>query len=203
MPPPPQVTAAAARPPTPQGPPAPQTKPSQQPNTIETDHPTSNTTEALEKRIRTHVDSQINTLKSTMAEQLADPLMSTVKNVVNNKLLSNNAYAVAIHNHFATFDHSKFALIPAAWKPEIDIQIEPTNVRMERAKDCITEQERRTSSTAICAQDSLSNSSYSKSFIKTHNASITSLQAKLTTQNITVTNLASNLKAALAKVPSL
>jgi hypothetical protein len=36
-----------------------------------------------------------------------------------------------------------------------------------------------------------------------HNSSITSLQAEITTQNITVTNLASNLEAALAKIASL
>jgi hypothetical protein len=161
------------RPTTPQGPPATHIEPPQQPNTIETDHPTNDNNEALEKRIRTHVDSQIDTLQSTMAEQLTAPLMSTVKNVFNDELLSNNAYAAALRDHFTTFDHSKFALIPAAWKPEIDIQIEQTNVRMDRANDRITEQERQTAATAICAQDSLSNSSYSKSFIKTHDASIT------------------------------
>jgi hypothetical protein len=138
-----------------------------------------------------------------MAEQLAGPLMSTVKNVVNDKLLSNNAYAAALRDHFVTFDHSRFDLIPAAWKPEIDIQIEQTNVRMDLANDRITEQERQTSATSICAQDSLSNSSYIKSFIKTHDARITSLQAELTTQNISVTKLASNLKVALAKTASL
>jgi hypothetical protein len=191
------------RPPTSRAPTAPQAEPPQQPNTREANHPTNNTTKALEKRIRTHIDSQIDTLQSTMAEQLAGPLMSTVKNVVNDKLLSNNAYAAALRDHFATFDHSKFALIPAARKPEIDIQIEQTNVRMDRANDRITDQEHQTAATAICVQDSLSNSSYSKSFIKTHNASITSLQAELTTQNITVTNLVSNLEAALAKIASL
>jgi hypothetical protein len=183
-------------------PPAPQPRPPQQPHTIETDHPTS-TTAALEERIRTHVDSQIDTLQSTMAEQLAGPLMSTVKNVVNEELLSNNAYAAALSAHFSTFDHAKFALIPAEWKPDIDMQIEQTNVRMDRANDRITEQERQTIATATCAHDSLSNSSYSKSYIKTHDASITSLQAELNTQNITVTNLASNLEAALAKIASL
>jgi hypothetical protein len=52
-----------------------------------------------------------------MAEQLTGPLMSTVKNVVSDELLSNNAYALALKEHFTVFDHSKFALIPAAWKP--------------------------------------------------------------------------------------
>jgi hypothetical protein len=138
-----------------------------------------------------------------MAEQLAAPLMSTVKNVVNEELLSKNAYTTALRDHFATFDHAKFALIPAAWKPEIDTQIEQTNVHMDRANDRITEQERETAATALCAHDSISNSSYSKSFIKTHDAIITSLQAALTTQNITVTNIASDLEAALAKIASL
>jgi hypothetical protein len=49
-------------------PPAPQPTPPQQPNTIETDHPTISNTAALEERIRTHVDSQIDTLQSTMAK---------------------------------------------------------------------------------------------------------------------------------------
>jgi hypothetical protein len=188
---------------TPRGPPVTPIEPPQQPNTIETAHPISHNNEALEKRIRTQVDSQIDTLQSTMAEQLAGPLMSTVKNMVSDKLLSRNAYAAALHDNFATFDNSKFAPIPAVWKPERDTQIEQTDVRMDRANDRITEQERQTAPTAICAQDSLSNSSYSKSFIKTHDASITSLQAELTTHHITVTNLASNLEAALAKIASL
>jgi hypothetical protein len=82
------------------------------------------TDEATEMGIREHVDSQIDTLQTTMAEQLAGPLISTVKSVVNDELLSNNAYTSALKDHFSAFDHSKFALIPAAWKPEIDIQIE-------------------------------------------------------------------------------
>jgi hypothetical protein len=77
------------------------------------------------------------------------------------------------------------------------------NESMDQVNDRPAEQERQTAASAICVQDSLSDSSYSKELIKMHDASITSLQAEITTQNITVTNLASNLEAALAKITSL
>jgi chromosome segregation ATPase len=138
-----------------------------------------------------------------MAEQLDGPLVSTVKNVVNEELLSNNAYALALKENFTVFNHSKFALIPAAWKTEIESQIEQTNERMDQINDRLAEQERRIAASAICVHDSLSDFSYRKGLLKMHDASITSLQAEITTQNATVTNLASNLEAALAKIASL
>jgi hypothetical protein len=157
----------------------------------------------LEQRIYEHVNHQIDTLQTTLAEQLAGPLMSTVQKTVNEELLSNNAYATALKEHFAEFDHSKFALLPASWKPELDLQFEQANIRMDNTHDRITEHERTTTATAIQAQNNRSDSTYSKNILKTHDTSITSLQEEITTQNNTVTILESNLEAALTKITAL
>jgi hypothetical protein len=157
----------------------------------------------LEQRIYDHVNQHIDTLQTTLAEQLASPLMSTVQKTVNEELLSNNAYATALKEHFAEFDHSKFALLPAPWKPELDLQFEHANIPMDSTHDRITEHERITIVTAIQAQNSRSDSYYSKNILKTHDAIITSLQEEITTQNITVTILESNLESALTKIKAL
>jgi hypothetical protein len=74
---------------------------------------------------------------------------------------------------------------------------------MDITHDRITEHERITTATAIQAQNNRSESSYSKNILKTHDASITSLKEEITTQNITVTILESNLEAALTKITAL
>jgi hypothetical protein len=140
----------------------------------------------LEQCIYEHVNHQIDTLQTTLAEQLAGPLMSTVQKTVNEELLSNNAYATALKEHFAKFDHSKFALLPASWKPELDLQFEQANIRMDNTHDRITEHERLTTATAIQAQNNRSDSSYNKNILKTHD-----------------TILESNLEAALTKITAL
>jgi hypothetical protein len=74
---------------------------------------------------------------------------------------------------------------------------------MDSTYNRITEHERLTTATAIQAQNNRSDSSYSKNIIKTHDASITSLQEEITTQNITMTIPESNLESALTKIKAL
>jgi hypothetical protein len=64
--------------------------------------------DAFAQQIGDQVDKQIATLQTAVAAQFEGPFVDTIKHVVNDELLSNNAYAIALKDHFATFDHSKF-----------------------------------------------------------------------------------------------
>jgi hypothetical protein len=69
--------------------------------------------EAFALRINNQVDLQISKLQNTLAAQFEGPFVDTIKHVFNDELLINNAFTIALKAHFATFDHAKFALIPA------------------------------------------------------------------------------------------
>jgi hypothetical protein len=147
----------------------------------ESNQSTPNHDNTLKQHIYDHVNQQIDTLQTTLVEQLAGTLVYTVQKTCNEEFLSNNAYATALKEQVAVFDHSKFALLSVTWKPELDLQIEQANIRMDHTQDRITEQKRLTAAIAIQAQDNRSDSSYSKNILKS-DASIKSLQAEITTK---------------------
>jgi hypothetical protein len=92
--------------------------------------------------------------------------VDTIKHVVNDELLSNNAYTIALKVHFATFDYAKFALIPAAWKQSLESKLEQTNAILNIATEQLANKEQHSQSKPTHHTDSLHDLSTPKNGLK-------------------------------------
>jgi hypothetical protein len=159
--------------------------------------------EAFTLRINNQVDLQISKLQDTLAAQLEGPFVDTITHVVNDELLSNTAYTIALKAHFATFDHAKFALIPATWKPSLESKIDQTNARLDIATEQLARTDQHSHSSPAHHTDSPHDPPGTKQGPKPHDRSISSLQAEVQSQEITVNILSSSLELALEKIAKL
>jgi hypothetical protein len=141
-------------------------------------------------------------IQDTLAAQLEGPFVDTIKHVVNDELLSNNAYTIALKAHFTTFDHAKFALIPATWRPSLESKIDQTNARLDIAAEQLACSAQHSHSPPAPHTDS-PHKPDTKQGLKPHDRSISSLQAEVQSQELTVNRLASSLELALEKIAKL
>jgi hypothetical protein len=149
------------------------------------------------------VDKQITKLQTTLAAQLEGPFVDTIKHVVNDKLISNNAYTIALKAHFATFDHAKFTLVPATWKPSLESKLDQTNAKLDLAFERLARNEHQSLTTTTHSTGAIIDHPDTKQWTKTHELSISSLQAEVQSQEITVNRLSSSLELALGKIAKL
>jgi chromosome segregation ATPase len=129
--------------------------------------------------------------------------VDTIKHVVNDELLSNNAYTIALKAHFATFDHAKFTLVPATWKPSLESKLDQTNARLDQANERLSRNEHQSLTTTTNYTSAIIDNPSTKEWTKTHERSISSLQAEVQSQEITVNRLSSSLELALKKIAKL
>jgi hypothetical protein len=149
--------------------------------------------DAFAQRIGEQVDTQIATLQTALTAQLEGPFVETMKHVVKDELISNNSYAIALQAHFAVFDHSKFTLIPATWKPSLESKIEQTNARLDSSNERLSCNETQSATTAASIAGNHTNNHNTKDWTKPQKRSISSLQAEVQSQENTVNRLSSSL----------
>jgi hypothetical protein len=82
----------------------------------------------IEVKLSAHVDAQIAKIQATLATQLEGPLMHDIDRLVESELLSCDPYLADLRKHFDKFDHSRFSLVDATWKPTTERRLDEPGI---------------------------------------------------------------------------